>query len=543
MTFAIAFHFVYIAFEPVPRYAFTAMPLIIVLAAAGLVGLLKATFELRKRERQQLALKFVFLVLLFVVVATAFYTFRSPLLSVLANISLDSLFLRSTTAASLCAFFILLGWAFLRLIHRLNLGGPLADVFGIKLFLLTAMIAGADALYNPAFFECSQKIGQPGHDIHAQLFLPSLGKSVPPTVFLLVDCQSENGAPHLRIIVNGRRRSAITQSSALALPLYEYTAAAKDIPTLINLQTRMMDIDQRGIRQWWIFPVSADDFHFGAENTISLALADGEKNQSGVKLFGDLNAPRKQSIEAFNGEGETINTPSLTSFSWSKGFLTADCRDPRVYEKLYFRGLARGWSRDAQILPGTARVRLAVPVPGSGSESGSGPGPGSGQNSEGIAQDSLTLLELPGEREVTGTNPLSLAFTSKSIPVQRPLAGASLLNFRAKMKTNHADVPATLALGFEIDGKQTFYTPAWQPSCLRLAKEWQAVEFNTVLPASCTAWKVIKAHLLLSPYTADRFYLHPKQALQDRLSVQDLQIEILPPLLPGSSRDTALKLL
>ncbi|MBU6450193.1 MAG: hypothetical protein KGS72_00330 [Cyanobacteria bacterium REEB67] len=523
MTWAVAFHFIYVLFEPVPRYAFTAMPLVLTLAAAGLVAFARALAAVpSKKLRQRTAWQYLFLILLFAVFSSALYCFWTPV-GLFVLLVKNATQLRSLSALLVFTIFICLGFGFGRLFKRTNLGGFLCYWIGAKTFLLTALVAVCAALSEPAYLEWSHKLGgATTATVTTHLALPDLGGSEPATVFLLVDAQGEDGPPALAFTLPDRQRV-----SPAPISLYEVTAASKDIPTLLNLQGRMMDRDQRSFRQWWLFPIRAKSLHFGGDNLITVMAAQPKAK---VKIFGDYVKPSPES-----GACESADLPSLTSFSWSKGFLTADCRDPRVYENCYFRGRATAAylnaERSTEPTAGALRLRVAVPMLGRAVTAAN------------LTGQNLVLFDAPAERLVSGAVPYSLLFASPVKVFSTPVASASRLHFRAKLRTIHPDVPASIAISLDVGKARTQYNPVWLPSCIKLEKEWREVDFTTVLPADTKYWSELSAHLLLSPYQSDRFYLHGKETLRDAIYVKDLRLEILPPLNPGGRPSGVLKLL
>jgi hypothetical protein len=349
--------------------------------------------------------------------------------------------------------------------------------------------------------------------------MPDLGNTLPAKVYLLLDAQSDNGAPELEVMINYKH------VPTYPLPLYEFAAASKDIPTLINLQSRMMDVDQRTFRQWWVYPIDSNLLQVGK----GIGIIIYPKYGNSVKFFGDYCSPRPDAAG-----GETWAVPNLASFSWSKGFLTADSRDPRVYDEVYFRGRAKGsvamiTDHSSDDLKGKLRLRLAVPMVGPKSL---------------IERDSrvpINLMSMPDDRQISGQNPR--VFDSLPVVLPLPLAPSSLLHLHVQMRRRDPAIPITMALSLDLESGTPAYSPVWQPSCLRVGKNWQDFDITTILPAETRTWKHLAAHLLLSPYPGDRLYMHRKEALKDSIFVRNLKIEILPPAVPGGGPGGALKLI
>ncbi|MBS1990228.1 MAG: hypothetical protein JSS86_03580 [Cyanobacteria bacterium SZAS LIN-2] len=522
LGYAVAFHYIYVLFEPVPRYAFTAMPLVIVLAAGGLSLLAMSVLSLGKKERRRFIFQSVCLIAFFAILASAFYSFSFPV-ALFWSVCPASWDLRVVLAGVFALLFLLLGYATYCILRTAKISGPISAVVLIKCFTITALIAAACALSDPAFLEWDITLPKEKSLINLPIDLPNIGKDLPPKIYILADVQAKTGAPALAFTVNGH------EIETYGLPLYELTSASPDIPKLINLQSRNMDVDSRTFRQWWVFPVDTRLFTFNGLNTITIDV----KGRNQVRVFGDYGKPLVDTTG-----GESCSYPSLTTFSWSKGFLTAECLDPRVYESTYFRGRAHvavmagrtapGYnSLGGKEFPGVLRVRLAVPMLGR-------------IDSEALGRP-VQLFGQQGERQILGQYPI--VFDCPMISLEEPLAQASVLHFQAQMRRRDVSVPATMALALEHDGDRQLFNSAWQPSCLRLDRDWQDVDFKTLLPAKADGWKTLRAHLLLSPFPGDRLYLHQKEALRDKIEVRDIKIEILPPPIPGGGAKGALKLL
>jgi 4-amino-4-deoxy-L-arabinose transferase-like glycosyltransferase len=538
MAWAIAFHFVYVLFEPVPRYAFTVMPILMALAAGGIVPFGERLLAMPKKMRLRAAQRILFL-LLFVLAIAGANSLKMPVFYTLAEAFHDPFSLRLFCAVSMFLLFGLIGLGFILQFIRIKIVGPLSYLVLAKTFILSGLIAMAGALGDPTYLEYSARLNPKVYSsIAVKLSLPDLGKSLPPRLYLLADAQGESGAPDLRLQVNEK------MVSTYALPLYELTGASRDIPSLLNLQGRMMDIDQRTFRQWWVYPVDTSLFHFGRENVIALFPLPNK----GVKIFGDYFPPLPDTAG-----GENAVFPSLSTFSWSKGFLTADSRDPRPYEPIYMRGRTQvSWLSygNNQYGRGALRLRLAVPLPNqstlsasslSSSTSSTSSSSSSSSSTSSNSPSTIVILSQPQEKQIIGQYPL--VFESPEITVPVPLRPSSILHVHAQMRRAHPEIPATMALSLDFAAGKPAFSSVWQPSCLRLKSDWEDFDFKTVLPSDLSDWKNLKAHLLFSPYPVDRLYLHRREALRDSLEVRGLTIEIMPPALPGAGPASALRLM
>ena len=289
LTYAVAFHFIYVLFEPVPRYAFTAMPLVVALAAAGLTRCCASIYGLPKKWRRLTLLKLLLLNVAAASLCAILNSASSPA-SCLSAFTQDAGIMRLLAAAVLVLLVLTLGTCFWFVLGRLGARGFLSTWIMAKTFILVALIGMASALSDPAFLEWSVNVLKLSSDgdlntewigvqsVTTQLTVPDLGNSVPEVLYILVDAQAPYGAPELDFVINGRSGGA-----TYPLSMYEMTSASPDIPTLINLQGRMMDVDQRTFRQWWLYPVESKLFHFGGDNIIEVSA----KRSSSARLFGD----------------------------------------------------------------------------------------------------------------------------------------------------------------------------------------------------------------------------------------------------------------
>lgn len=492
----LAFHFIYALFEPVPRYFITAMPLVFVFAACG-AG---AIFSGKKKEA-------VALVAFAQAGLFSLYSFNSGAPALMAlNLAPDAV--RAILAGLWSIYFVLLIVLALLVLdaQRSRLATALAALIGVGVTLSTA----AFFVYDPAVLEWSKILvagqTQAKEAMKAEIEIPvSLstlkpGSSLLGYSFILVDCESENLPPVLALSVNGQRVEAD------AISWYELCASDPDIPVILNLQGRAMGRDQRSFRQWWAFLVRNSLLRAGSNDVAITAQAKGR-----VKIFGDY---------CGSTSGGSRWMPSFDKFSWTKGFVTYDHRDLRPYELAAVASRVKNSRKQP-------RIFLALQAPISQSAV---------TQSVAARPAPVVLLDEPAERVISGQNPTT--FTIAGSAVKAKIESRSRLQFSLLARKKKADVPLeiTLTLSANKDGKPFSWHCPYQPVCTPVGKVDTPVAFTSILPPGTEGWTDVKASILISPFPADRLYLHRKQALADSATIRDIKVQILPgSILPAAA--------
>ncbi|MBP9093485.1 hypothetical protein KBI23_20870 [bacterium] len=514
----ILFHLIYACFEPVPRYAITAMPLVMAFAAQGLLTVYAVA---RSKKKLQLA-SVVLLVALVLIGFSCLYRFVSfvpQLVWFFPNCSFDQI--RIFAALLWCAYFALI---FGLLGQCLKLTGAIAKPSLVCIVLAATLAISCTAaffLQDPALRECSMLLVPGGVAIDANLGLAAkVTQSVPypgaelrreglgaPYSFVLIDCQSSAPPPVLVVAVNG---SSLPPQTALMWN--ELLPAEKDVPVILDLQSRAMSVDKRLFRQWWAIRIPTKCLKENAANEVVVSVPGGSPS---VQIFADFE-DAKDNTEPL--------IPSLNRFSWTKGFLTFDHRDARPYEPEPSTVLV---SPEPKLLPTKIeqryRVRLACPRL---------------KNHE-VAGESATkvvfnyLGERLGERFVSGSDPRTFRL---QVPVSENWLAAHMridFSFGVSLIKGRKPVEVEVAFSGSKAGQPITWRSQWQPASIEAGSEWQNYTYSNLLPADFDQWKNITCTVSMSPFVADQLYLHPKDAQRAEMKVRDLHVVVSPSGIPA----------
>lgn len=512
----ILFHLIYACFEPVPRYAITAMPLVMAFAAQGMLTLCGA-FGQGKTAKQRILI--IGLALWALLGFNWLYRFASPVSPfalTFATCSFEQI--RVMVALCWCTYFVLL---FIQLAQILTFANGFAKLSRLAVVSLVAsgalsvLCTAAFFLQDPALSECSTLLvpGEPGYtgklrfplaDLESESQLPGKG----PSSFrqfdswLLIDCETTAPPPVLDVSVNGRSFSART-----ALMWNELLPSEKDVPVIIDLQSRAMSVDKRKFRQWWALPFSTEALRKNLESEVTLSVPAGSES---VRIFSDW----------VNSSTNTdVSIPSLTKFSWTKGFLTFDHRDPRPYE---LRPPSPSTLREpkssyfAKLLP-QLRLHLAIPrlVP----------------TATNIAIQSerkymQPLLLHAAEHVVTGGDPRTFVMPGLLCDNNLKESGQVELKFEIGKCQSKQLVEVDLSLSGTKNGMPVAWRSQWQPACIEANSAWQKHHYSNILPEDFSQWQTVRCNLSMSPFIADQLYLHRKKAQHAQMTMRNICVEL-----------------
>lgn len=564
-------HFVYAFFEPTSRYALTAMPFVLLLAAYALV-----------RAAQSASFPFLCVILIYAAFLFSRLNGGGSLLPFVASDSTGGLIMaRIIDAGARLGGFAILGW----LVYRLFAHPRLADddkpaLAAGKTASIAVAIAGAcllaSTLADPAWREWSidlksreqtilQKLTLPQESVLAAEFpRPALNKAYIGTAFLLLDLKTDQPAPNVRLYIN----RIPWQSNAL--PWYMLREADADIPTILGMQGRAMARDWRTYRQWWAVPFPAFLLDFGKENELGVIYDPGESHNS-AKLYGDFVA---------RDEAPNFPLPSLESFSWTKGFATFDTRDPRVYDWHHMRGqpgaagLFFGNSAHTDDLSlnrgkqfGRYRIRLALPIETRRASDSTPPDDGSPpDDARSAAQEAMSsaaeqeakasaaeqepkasvgaltppeviddtvyvprvIYARVEESTVSGANPESFQLFKEPLKLPKDAQPGSVCQLSFLHESNDSRAKGAVGMVLKSPGGKPIWSSKWSPTALHSDRNWHYFSYSDVLPEKIDEKAGLE--VLVSPFQADRLYLHRSEVVKDSFKIKDLKVTLFPPL-------------
>lgn len=530
-----AYHAVYAGFEPVARYAITAMPFIALLAGAAL-----SVTPSPVRSRSFFAL-ITFGALFFALLDTHF-SFIPFCFSILPT---DNFALVAFIDAALW----IAGWVLLGVLSSKQLDSAKrwqSTVVWAMVGLLM-VVSAANLIYDPAKTEWVTELKEPNDAVQAEIAVaPVDGRA--NVSYLIVDLQTDFSAPNVTAKVNG----VTSLPPMLVLQLMEHREDAADI---FSLQAQAMQMDPRSYRHWWAFPVSTNAVSTSSNNVVSIALNSKSDNAiSPVRIFGDYpfidkmvesrtTAPPGSSKANSDPDPNftTRTIPSLNKFSWVKGYVTIDRRDPRPYDTINSHFTVKNCSyASAQGTStsnlsssfgrkfGTYRMFLYVP-----------PNATPPVNAVQKFDDSNVLFSRNEECLVSGGDPSTMLMNSKSINMPSSSGSSSYMlscEFQPVKRRSIGGISVAFSRAQSTDEKLASSAPShnswsspWSPTCFVLAdKHWNKFVFVGRLPEDISKSSNTTAKIMVSPFSADRLFLHHKEALRDSVRVRNVELRYFP---------------
>ncbi len=534
----VLFHFAYIPFETISRYAVTAMPAVVLLAAFYISRALKS--------RQRLnALALVLLVTAAAFLALSKSGETANLIAAYLPVSaLDfAPWLSLLLGGSLLLISLLFSFRVLASMIETRKALLYSKLFTGSIFLLVTVVAGFYTIQSHDWREWQCKISAT-QSIRQSIRLPvdALSPLSSETdAFVLVDMSAETLAPPLALKINGK------ELSEEALPLAQLQTDNHDILQCLAIQAEGMSRDIRSFRNWWVVPFKANLLKAGADNKLEIRT---RKPGEEIIVYGDY------PDSGLNSDPKTAYLPSIRTFSYTKGFTTFDHRDPRVIEKLRINGSTRlamrlekapdsmKASQDLSEASGKQygqyRVRILVPV----EKAAATKTPNRDNNYQGSNEPDKTPLfgreisfvDASAPKIVNGQNPYSFKADNSPLKIGR-LPEGSRFSFKCISRNLHGNRPYFVGLSFTgLDSKneQQSWSSEWQPIAIAYTAnssgKYNECSFSDIIPADVLALKNLELNVLFSPFQPDLLFLKRKEALKSMVEFKSANLRFLPPL-------------
>ena len=535
LAVVILFHFVYLGFESLHRYAMTAMPAVVLLSAYGLALLIQRSTARR-------------LQLILALLVTAWILALLPRTGLLRSFAYGLLPPSVIDWAPwIAAGAGVLGIALVAGVTLFLVASTLpkekailAGVGLVPLFLLASAVLVSYTVYAPDRKEWVAQLKGKDQLVRQEIYLADWPRALnlAPLAFVLIDMQSPVVVPEISVTVNGQRLSEPPFPFAQVQPNNE------DILQCLAIQGQGMGRDFRTFRQWWAVPVSRQLLNPGGLNTITIAARSGP-----LKIYGDY----REEAAASNRGVELL--PSLRSFSWTKGFATFDHRDPRTYEsvpvlaKSIHSSRSHGpfWTdKDLSDWPGRQwgayRIRLAVPAE---KAAAARHGPDRAERDRLAAAaagtaglPAITIAPAQVPLLVSGSDPRSLVPKESPVCLPARLPSGTRFAFSCELRSMRGPGSALVSLTFNglESGLPVSWNSVWQPVYIPTATSWRPLSFGDAIPNRVLKLDNLRADLLLSPFQPDLIFLKPKQAAKCRMMVRAASFSLLPPLVMPANR-------
>ncbi len=322
-------HLGYILFEAIPRYGFTAMPFVIVLAMYFVHGVVA-----RKTMWKEVTLLAVSVLMVLVSLEADLI----PYLLMLTDDMSNALWLGLIGQWLIIAWTLWLLW---RIANRL-IGNKSTKLRLAGCLIVFVAIAGV-LLFSQKFNRASAREWQSvlsGNMVATrEVWLKGESKENPSWALVLVD--GDANLATARIEVNGHELSEKLES------LYQFYPRKFQLINAMQLQAVSLGIKPDLLRQWRAVPIPVEWLNLEGRNELSVRPSDGSK----LTIYGDY--------PALSGERRYV--PSFEVFSHGKLWNSVDSLDGRLVSPI---ALSDVQSRNSIAVDGPANSRDLSPLKG-----------------------------------------------------------------------------------------------------------------------------------------------------------------------------------
>lgn len=544
LTLIVVFHFTYLPFVAISRYAATAAFAVIILAAAG--ATINSSPPINKL-RMQILFGAFFLTLAELCGHTQWYN------NLLADLSENVVVFLAAKAAwplSICFLTGLAVWGLLK-----SRPGKLSSLTAL---LLGGTISGAllADLFSLRTLEFSRVL-KPGESILLRVPREFFANTGEKDRYLLLDCQAVGAGPQAgslepALIVNavgddGKEcKDLDPHLQQNLLPWWHLDKHAVTFNNALDFQANFEGKPKQAFRQWWVYPLApllqakdiggsgSDEPKIGASQTLNLSL----KAQDNVRIFGSVKL----------GQAEFL--PSLKDNSWTKGFASFDCTDCRLaqppealaaHKIVLDRDLAQRQWRVFAMKHGQGATGAETVL-------------ANDKNAD--RKNNKNWFEVyfgqplwsAGALEISGRRPATATIDLGPIADRKDRNRCENLKFVATIKGNKKKQLAAFNVAItgvgaavnQIEGgggngsdgadsrqTQTWQT-AWVPKQTVIGADETTIYVDEILPETVSKWIERKLTLSAVPFTVDQLHLHKKRCIDSDLLMTNAELTIFP---------------
>lgn len=510
------YHSVYGCFEPVARYAITAMPFVFILAG-------------RCFDRSPSPCRtpsFIALLLfssVFFCLLNCHFSFIPLCFSILPT--------DQTLPVAIIDFVLwFAGWLVLCMlvIKQLNDAKWWQAAIVWSSAALMTIITGSSLLFDPARFEWSAELKSANDTAQAEISVSENAGNTSAVAYLLVDLRSEFSTPSVNASING----VVT---APPIPVLQLMDDRDDAAGIYSLQAQAMGVDPRSFRHWWAFPFPTKLISTSSPNKVAVSFqANDGVSSPPIRVFGDYRSTAEES--------RPKQIPSINKFSWVKGFVTIDRRDPRPYEEIKPKGKIKNCAfhkdkgNNSSDLSssigrqfGSYRMFLYLP-----------PNATPSVVETLTTEDQSILFQRKEVRLAAGGDPSTMLINSEPIKIPQG-SNSAFYMLTCELQAVKRRAIGGVSVTFKSNDKNvqkeartgTTWSSPWSPTSLELPdKTWQRFTFFGRIPEDISKQADTTASIMVSPFSADRLFLHHKEALRDTVKVRNVELRYLPHFVP-----------
>ncbi len=481
-------HLAYLAFEAIPRYGFTAMPFVMILAVYFLHGLFA-----RQTMWKEVAILGVSLLMVLISIDADVIAYTMMLTGDISN----ALWL------GLIGRWLIIGWTFWllwRITHRMVPEKPARIRLAV---CLTAFIAiSGVVLFSQQFHRAAVRewktVLKDGMVATRELWLANQPKTKPAWALVLVD--GDTNLSSAQIAVNGHKVTEKLES------LYQFYPRKYQLINVIQLQAVTFGIKPERLRQWRAVPVPVEWLNLDGKNTVTIKPAVGQQ----ATLYGDYPPIA----------GERSYLPSFEVFSHGKLWNSVDSLEGRIVSPF-----ARAEVRSRNTLTKYGVGKVDDLSPSSGVQVGDYRLFIALGRCLDTAADHLTkkthVADMYVDQLAIGANDLDAGGMKElSLDIPKTVSNSSHIqvDLTGDIMTEGTACPATAVLIAEaIDKKAPIILPG-TPKVLYVNKAWAPLKVREILPSEAVEGGIGKLCL--------QMYIPPQYVANGKLLLRNLKLAV-----------------
>lgn len=478
-------HCIYAVFEPISRYAATAMPSIAIYAGLSLALM----FRNESRLRDWLP----------AILAVVFIGCRRLLPSV--HPFTAYVFHSADALAAVDMLFWVLTWLGVGLTTWYCVKpGKVAAPLLVAAWTGVAAVLVSVSLAEPSVFEWESKL-RPGDTVVQKIRMPA---DLPEQkFFVILDAVSDSLTPPAAVAVNG-------VNLGKPLPWWQVSGGNNELIDALSVQANAMGVNVANYRQWWAFEVPNAAVIPGEVNIVSVV---NESRTANLTIFGDYYKCDTQ-----------IFMPSLERGSWTKAFATISRGDSRLFDKYDMRSVGTNsvFRRSGKINHdlsrafgkqfGHYRIRMLA----------------LGGKADTTAQNSVSAWSTLPEQHVDGSFPPSFFITKNDVKFNLPAPESFfILSGEIKSAVPKNKSSLSITLHGDTDKGPIEWSSKWTPSYLAPGKDWQPVRFGDQIPSTVASAKNLRFRIVAAPFPSDMLFLRKKKALKQSMDLRNLSVALI----------------
>ncbi len=506
-----AFHFIYCLFITVPRYNLSAMPELIIFAAAGAATLSQLIQDAAKRKTAVLFT--ALLCLLFLVLRINLIAFLLPLVGAASLAWVVEAVVRVSILAAVVYFFV-------QTVKVMNGSRPLAITTGATLCLCMLPLFAMPLRANGRTLEWQRSLSNTSGPVHQAIKIPISAINSVSDIYLAIDAEGvRQGSDGFAVKVNGLPvTSPILPSMAFAEDFDRFLEIApnsvqREGERMWDSLTSSAGIANSDLRQWSLICLPKEQLKKAADlaaeahaDSVTVQVEMQNKSSQPLSVFGSYDAKDKERI-----------LPSLSVYSWEKVFYGVEnpngLTDTRYDIKVPAATLISNkldLSEESGLQNGAFNMAILLAPP----------------SPAGNERKLVASFELP-DCAVDKNKGKSLEADLDKLAKDKDALWLFRVSGRTRVKDGNGAPSVQVESSYlRKDGSNFLYKSAWTPRRLNYSSDWK--DFDIIVPVKpivqeSTAVKGIVDLSLLSPSSA---YLNVDKPFSGTAEFSGLRLDV-----------------